>query len=43
LGTPISIGMILALPIITNEVLLGISLIVKGFSAPVTATEPAKA
>ena len=38
-GISISIGMILALPIILNEIFLGIWLIVKGFNPPAIASE----
>jgi hypothetical protein len=40
-GLSVSAGMILALPIILNEIFLGIWLIVKGFSSSATASESA--
>jgi hypothetical protein len=41
-GISVSFGMILALPIILNEIFLGIWLIIRGFSSPAVAPEPAK-
>lgn len=42
-GIHVSFGLILALPIILNEILLGIWLIVKGFNSSTAVSEPAKA
>jgi hypothetical protein len=42
-GMGISWGMVLALPIILNEIFLGIWLIVKGFNPPESVAEPAQA
>lgn len=41
-GISVSFGMILALPIILNEVFLGFWLIIRGFSSPAVAPESAK-
>lgn len=41
-GLSETLGMVTGLPMLLNEVFLGIWLIVRGFSPPVTALEPAK-
>lgn len=42
-GLSISAGLIFGLPIILNEIFLGIWLIAKGFNSPAVASEPAQA